>query len=200
MNNFKIENGIQSGFDDPILDSQQLFRQLLNAFSNPGSILTLDVSLHKQPLSNACHVICLTLIDYETPLWLDDTVMSNGSLCNFFKFHCGSPLVTEPSEASFAMVMSPANLPPLSAFNQGVEAYPDRSTTLIVQVSSLESGSGWYLRGPGIRDHARLEVGGLPDRFLNDWQDNQEVFPMGVDLILTNGASFTALPRTTIIQ
>ncbi|NNF97095.1 MAG: phosphonate C-P lyase system protein PhnH [Halobacteria archaeon] len=194
------DNNLQPGFDNPVLDSQYLFRQLLNAFSHPGMIEQLDESVHRAPVNKACYAICLTMVDYETPLWLDEAAMANDKLVDFFKFHCGSPLVTKTSEASFALVITPGELPPLAEFNQGEVAFPDRSATLIVQVSSLETGSGWCLSGPGIKDHARLQVVGLPERFLSDWQDNHAVFPLGVDLILTCDTSFAALPRTTIIQ
>ena len=70
-------------------------------------------------------------------------------------FHCGAPLTEVPAEALFALAAEPARLPELALFAQGTQDYPDRSTTLILAVATLEDGPALRLTGPGIERQAR---------------------------------------------
>jgi alpha-D-ribose 1-methylphosphonate 5-triphosphate synthase subunit PhnH len=96
----------------------------------------------------------------------------------------------------FALVIEPLALPPLSAFNIGTDEFPDRSATLILEVAALQEGFGARLSGPGIRDR-HLRVGGLPEQFWTERVELQELFPRGLDVVLTCGDRLAALPRTT---
>ena len=96
-----------------------------------------------------------------------------------------------------ALVADLAKAPPLAAFNQGDAKYPDRSTTLVVQLAALEGGPAVGLRGPGIRDEASLALPGLPPGFWDQVQTNGAQFQFGVDLIFVAGDRLAALPRTT---
>ncbi|MFX9600755.1 phosphonate C-P lyase system protein PhnH, partial [Acinetobacter baumannii] len=68
-------------------------------------------------------------------------------------------------------------MPPLAAFSLGSDEYPDRSTTLILQVPDLTGGNAWTLGGPGIRDRAALAIAGLPDGFRDQVIENHLGFP-----------------------
>ena len=88
-------------------------------------------------------------------------------------------------------------MPSLDAFALGSDEYPDRSATLIVEVERLRAGQGLTLSGPGIAGTALLEVSRLPERFWTERDLLGELFPRGLDLILTCGSRLAALPRTT---
>jgi len=80
---------------------------------------------------------------------------------------------------------------PLSSYSIGTPEYPDRSTTLIVECSELET-AGATLRGPGIKSDAALS---LPET--RAFQANHGLFPLGLDFILTCSNRLAALPRST---
>ena len=112
------------------------------------------------------------------------------------RFHCGCPLAGGPGDARFAVIAAPGSMPPLSAFHAGSDQYPDRSATVLIQVPSFDDGPRVRLSGPGIKDQAALTVTGLPQDFWQQWAANGQLFPTGVDVILSCGAELVGLPRT----
>jgi alpha-D-ribose 1-methylphosphonate 5-triphosphate synthase subunit PhnH len=183
------------GLADPVLDSQRIFRIVLDAMAHPGRVLTLPtLREHPSPLTAGTAAVCLALLDFETPLWLDRQA-ATAEVIEYLRFHCGVPVVATPEAAVFALVTDAENVPSLDAFASGSDEYPDRSTTL-VQVRALQPGAGRRMTGPGIDYEARLVVEGLPESFWPMWLENNTYFPRGVDAILTVGVQVAALPRT----
>src|SRR5690606_40728712 len=99
--------------------------------------------------------------------------------------------------AAFVFVAEGDALPKLSQCNLGTQEFPDRSTTIIVAVTSLTDGPQRVLRGPGIETEARFAVSGLPEDFVAQWSENRELFPRGVDMIFVSDGQVLGLPRTT---
>ena len=191
---------LKPGFSNPVLDSQATFRAALNAFSFPGRIQTMDrIADPPAPLSAATVAYLLTIADLDTPTWLD-TKAGNKSVRDFLLFHCGCPLVGETEAAALAVVTDPAAAPRLGMFAQGDELYPDRSATVIIQVTSFSKGQTVTARGAGVKDSMPLQIDGLPDWFWQDWTTNQACYPLGVDVLLTCGAEAIGLPRSIHLE
>ncbi len=169
---------IAAGFADPALDAQATFRCLLEAIAHPGRIVAAPDRLPAPPapLLAPAYAIALTLLDFETPLWLDPSLASP-AVVDSLRLQCGCPIVPQ-AKACFALLAGPAA--PLAAFDQGTPEYPDRSATLIWQVEELANDRGVRLSGPGIRTSARLQVGGLPADFWTRWGMIHRQCPLGV--------------------
>ena len=188
------------GLADPTLDSQRIFRSVLEAISRPGRIVDAPSTIQPPaPLHPATASVCLTLLDFDTPLWLDDAA-ARPEVIEWLKFHCSMPLVTEPAAAQFALIADVERMPALGAFNAGTAEHPERSATVIVQVWALIGGTGRRLRGPGIADEVRLDVAGVPAPFWAWVSDNHALFPRGVDLFVSAGRVIAALPRATRVE
>lgn len=186
------------GFVDPVHDAQGVFRAVMDALARPGTIQALATALAPPaPLTAELAAIALALTDADAPLWFDEPLRQNPAVAEFLRFHTGARLTDTPSEAAFALVSDPAACPDLGTFAQGSLAYPDRSTTLVLAVSALSGGEGWYLDGPGIRGSARLAAAPLPADIVARLARNHAGFPQGVDLILAAPARLAALPRST---
>ncbi|MCW2239975.1 phosphonate C-P lyase system protein PhnH [Azospirillum canadense] len=188
------------GLPDPVIDSQRVFRVVLDAMARPGTLVDLPLSLKvPAPLDPATAAVALALADVDTRLWLDGAVGAD-AVRAYLRFHCGCPLTEGPAAADFAIVVDPQAMPPLAAFNAGSDEFPDSSTTVIVQVPTLDGGEPWTFTGPGIRDRVRLAVAGLPPAFRGWVAENHAGFPRGVDLIFTSGTRLAALPRSARLE
>jgi alpha-D-ribose 1-methylphosphonate 5-triphosphate synthase subunit PhnH len=183
------------GFADPVIEAQTTFRAVLDAMARPGAIHHVgDQLTAPTPLDQATAAVLLTLVDQETPLWLD---VAAAPARDWLAFHCGALLVSEPKAACFAVALS---WPDLAQFSAGSHEAPEGSATLVLQVAALGSETRYRLRGPGLREQEVLSVSGLPPRFIAQWQQNRALFPRGVDIILCAGTTLTALPRSISIE
>lgn len=191
------EAPIARGFADPGIDGQRVFRALLDVASYPGAVRVLPTRLPEppEPLNPAAFAYCLTLVDFETPVWLD-AALDRPAVVRALRFHCNCPIADDPAKAAFALIGDPSAMPPLAAFAWGEPEYPDRSTTLLVQVPRLSHGNGVVLAGPGVRGTVNLRVDGLPARFWTEWRANRRAFPRGVDAVFAAGPAVAALPRS----
>jgi alpha-D-ribose 1-methylphosphonate 5-triphosphate synthase subunit PhnH len=189
------QDELAPGFADPALAAQEVFRAVLDAMSAPGKIVALPEGgrVASAPLPHAAAAIALTLADFETPVWLSPAMARAAA---WLRFHSGAPVIAEKQSARFAFA-SAADCPPLDAFDLGTDAYPDRSTTVVVEVAALGTGDAVTLSGPGLHAPAALRVAGLPDGFWIARARLAVLFPRGIDVVLTSGASLAALPRTT---
>jgi alpha-D-ribose 1-methylphosphonate 5-triphosphate synthase subunit PhnH len=82
----------------------------------------------------------------------------------------------------------------------GSDEYPDRSATLIIEVTALRDIDGIAeLSGPGIETIRRLEAPPLGLSFWTDLMELHQDYPLGVDVILMAPGAIAAVPRSTRI-
>lgn len=186
--------GLDAGFADPVRDARSCFRAVLDAMARPGRIARVTGVIPPMPVCAAAGAVLLTLVDHETPLWLDPDAERARS---WIEFHCGAPIVAQSSACGFALAMS---LPDLNRFSAGTHESPETSATIICLVEAFGTGTAFRLSGPGLREPETLSIKGLPRDFVSIWRRNHALFPCGIDLILCAGDRLTALPRTVSIE
>src|ERR1700694_2619561 len=130
--------------------------------------------------------IALTLFDHDTPVWLDQPMSATTDVTKWLKFHTSAPVVGDSSICSFAVIGDARVLPALDRFAFGTNEYPDRSTTLILQVESLTQGPALELRGPGIDGTAVLQATLRPPDLFERLAINAALFPRGIDFGLVS--------------
>lgn len=185
-----------AGFADPVLDAQACFRAVLDAMAHPGRIVAADAPDPPTPLDPAAAAVLLTLVDAETPLWLDDALAPAAS---WIGFHCGAALVAR-DKAAFGLAGGPGMGGALAGFRTGTDDAPEDGATVILQVAALGRGRALRLSGPGLAAPAVLRVDGLAAGFVAEWEANHAGFPRGVDLILCAGRHLAALPRSVRVE
>lgn len=191
---------IGPGFAEPVADAQSVFRLVLDAMAHPGRIVDLPSPIlpgNESGLPDAAAAVALTLLDFETPAWLD---RGFAGTADYLRFHCGAPIVSDPKASRFGFAGELAALPALQDFDLGSIDFPDRSTTLVLAVPALEARAGLTLRGPGIKDRSGLKVGGLTAAFWKQRAELAALFPLGIDLVLACGRRLAAIPRTTNVE
>jgi alpha-D-ribose 1-methylphosphonate 5-triphosphate synthase subunit PhnH len=184
-------------FDDPALASQTVFRTVMEAMARPALPRPLAVALAPPPpLSPTAAAVALTLLDYETPFWLDAPLAADAAVAAWLTFHTGAPAPVNAAAASFAFISDPAAMPRFEEFAQGSLEYPDRSATLVLQVADFASGAPLTFSGPGIAGERSLAAAPLPTDFRARLEANRAMFPRGVDLVLVSTDAVACLPRS----
>ena len=184
-------------FADPVRGSQAVFRSVMDAMARPGTIVAAGgLAQAPQPLGLVAAAVALTLIDYETPVWLDPALAQSPEVAAWLRFHTGAPLTDDPRQAAFGFIADPPRMPPFQAFSQGSMEYPDRAATLVLQVERLSDDGGFWLSGPGVRGSWALSAAPLPADFAARMRANRALFPRGVDIVLACATTLAALPRS----
>lgn len=216
---------LPTGFGDAVQSSQATFRRLLDAMARPGRVQSLDAATlaalrHPEGISPALAAVLLTLTDADTRVWLGPELGSPG-LAAFGRFHTGLVDADSPAHCEFAFTRAhaaPERL--LQVLPGGSDELPQDGATIVIDAPTLHAAeedahgrlrSGpagvddadptpWVrLTGPGIAHAHGLAVGGLSLAFWRARQALQADFPRGVDVIITCGERFAAVPRSTTV-
>ncbi len=168
----------------------------MNAIAWPGVIKKVDtLSVPPEPLTAVTADCLLTLVDFDTPVWLDHRARTD-EVSAYLRFHAGCPIVDAPERAAFAVIADPQSMPSLAVFAQGTAEYPDRSATVIVQTGALSSDEGVTFRGPGIASRRVFSAAGISETVWADIERNHQGFPLGVDVIFSGPNCLAACPRS----
>ncbi|MGE7368702.1 phosphonate C-P lyase system protein PhnH [Neorhizobium sp. NPDC001467] len=190
----------EGGFANPVMDSQAVFRRVMNALAQPGTVADLSGFVTPpSPLSQAAAAILLTLADYDTPVWFEKPE-NNDDAIGWMSFHTGAPRTADAARAAFAVLEKASPVETWASFPIGTSDYPDRSATLLLPVESLVGGSPLTLTGPGIETQAVIAPVGLPEGFVAAMAENRAAYPLGLDVLLVCGGEAMGLPRTTRIE
>lgn len=194
-----VPSEILPGLQNPVMDAQQIFRQLLNGMSQPGSIAAIDYTVqHPMGLNPATYAVALSMLDQDTPLKLAASV-NNAAARDSLHFHNSVPLVDSVSAADF-VICNEVDRPDLETLNIGSDAWPDQSCTLIVQCQSFYNGITYRATGPGIQSSTKIRCSAFNDTLPHQREKLAHRFPLGIDLILTCGKEFFCIPRTTKLE
>jgi alpha-D-ribose 1-methylphosphonate 5-triphosphate synthase subunit PhnH len=185
-------------FTDPVIASQAAFRAVMNALARPGTHHRVPTELAPPlPLGRGMAAIALALVDFETSVWLDRPLAEAKEVGAWLRFHTGGAITIKSGRAAFAFVSDASALPAFESFALGSAEYPDRSTTVVVEVATLDQGQRLRLKGPGLPGVQAFLPGALPRDFSERWRANRALFPRGIDFIFTCDARIAALPRST---
>jgi len=187
-----------AGFTDPVQQSQQAFRVLLDAMARPGRVVSLEQEPgHPAGLAPALAAALLTLCDLDTPVWLGPG-FNTVEMRDWLRFHTGAPLASAANLAAVALLSAEQGIT-LEDFSFGTDEAPERGATLLIQVPALNGAPAATWRGPGIKDAVAMPACGLTPAFWHQRVLLGSAFPRGLDIYLACGGDIVGLPRSTAI-
>ena len=209
---------VGTGFADPTHGAQQTFRTLLDALSRPGRLQSLPGTATAglaptdadaaPPVGTGMAATLLTLLDADTPVLLAGAFADERTRA-WIRFHTSARPAPSAAGASFAAGLARDFGPALcESLALGSDAAPQDGATLVIEVDALSDlpgaepagGVALTLRGPGIASTQPLAVGGLPAGFWAWREALRAVLPRGVDLVLIQGTTLAAIPRSSRLE
>lgn len=163
---------------------QQAYRQLMQAFANPGQVETLS--------DDATLLTLATLLDGATSF---ADVHGLVSALDYARLET----VTASAETAHFVLADAAQAPAFTP-SLGTLESPEMGATILLRLAAVEAGNAYRLSGPGIQATRSIALQGLNPAWLDARERWNASFPMGVDFVLLCGRQVMALPRTTKIQ
>lgn len=181
---------------DFVFDCQEIFRKLLEAFSNPGRPVDIFANALKLNSTFSAYIaVAATLIDNETSFCVvGDAVLSE--LVQQFTY--GRPESLGSSDFVFVLADCDADQIDsiLSAVPLGTMAEPHRSATVFVRVESLGGRPGCAVKGPGVDGERSAPLPCYAERWLGLRRAASHEYPCGIDIaFITDAGQIVAAPR-----
>lgn len=169
---------------------QENFRQILEAYSRPGSVIALPHHEHPAALQFLVNVLdeSVSFLDHHQQLSVKQGRYLQAKTASIAEAQFIYLDGKQPSESNFHPALGSLSSPELSA-------------SLVIEVSHLNDTpsncSVLSLEGPGIQNEKTITVKGLhPDwlRLRAQWVSH---FPLGLEFVLCAGDKLLVLTRTT---
>jgi alpha-D-ribose 1-methylphosphonate 5-triphosphate synthase subunit PhnH len=166
--------------------------------AQPAQACNIDLDLaHVGGAHPASLAVLLTLADSDTPVCLVGS--DELQLSTYLRFHCGCPITAQPKNAALGLIRDSMLACRAFEFPIGTDEYPDTSATVILEVGSLVAGPPRTIKGPGIRSTVEFAPT-VHDEFWRAWHANTQLYPCGIDVILTCANQLAALPRSSRLE
>lgn len=185
---------------DPVHDTRETFRALVDATSRPGTI-------QQTPTTPATHAVVATLVDHEVTFFGGDdelrTTLDRESRLDDASFEDADVVVVDGhtdgrvAEAKRGSLKEPSEGATLVYDVSGVAAESEDSPD---DVGRSEDGERETLTlavsGPGVPETRTVAVDGFPAAEVEAIAEAQSAYPRGVDVYLTAADRVVGLPRS----
>lgn len=181
---------------DFVHDGQKVFRELLNAMANPGTIKSIALQTAKfhetyAPLT----ALGCTLLDNEEKMYVEKNPKLSSELHDLTLCKAG-----ELEEADYIFLSSQMNYGSLEEImknvKKGTYADPQDSATLVILCDEIEGNAGMIIKGPGVNGKMTVNVQQYVKSIVSIRQGLQIEYPLGIDLVfVTPDGKMMCIPR-----
>lgn len=188
---------------DQVHDIQKAYRKVLNTFSYPGKIESLQEEMnnctYKMECGNAMQIMMYILLDADTSFYMESTSLKLAQQFSRLTYS----MQKEIKDASFVFVTLDCfdkleNI--ISRSAMGTLENPQHGATIIVECEKLYENGDLCLKGPGIQGQTYIGIEGN-DAWIASRKEKNAEFPLGVDLLFVDKeGNCVSLPRTTQIE
>lgn len=195
---------------DPVFDAQEHYRVLLDAMARPGKINILPRMQLTAPagLTGAAALVGFALLNADVSFFVDGT---ESAVATRYLLVNTSSRPVDAREADFVFAAGSASAMLVESMKKGSLPYPEEGATLVLHVTSLatepqglgygDGGLALALHGPGVPGERTFFARGLNATLVEAVQQSNIEFPLGVDVILTDGDGRVAcIPRSSRIR
>jgi alpha-D-ribose 1-methylphosphonate 5-triphosphate synthase subunit PhnH len=173
---------------DPVHDTRETFRALLDATSRPGTV-------ERVPTGPADRAVVATLVDHEVTVHTPDDRLRE-------ELSARGRLSTAPPEEAAVVHARGSPAWDVRDLSRGTLVEPSGGATVLYRVETLapdaDAGTTVRLSGPGVPGERRLGVG-LPAAELRALAAAQADYPRGVDATFAAGDRLAAVPRSATL-
>jgi alpha-D-ribose 1-methylphosphonate 5-triphosphate synthase subunit PhnH len=181
----------------PVVPTQSVYRQLLQAMSHPGRLYTLPLREWSCPLL----AVCETLLDHEVSFCV---LPGADASWEADIFALTKARVAALHEADYLVIPGSSSDGAITEANLGDLAFPDRGATFMYVMDGPlpeSTGTGPMLSGPGLARESHPDVNPLDAEEWRQLKALNDDYPLGVDaLCLIGETQVLAIPRSTRIK
>lgn len=194
------------------IDSNDVFRTMLQTLGQPGTIESLRLSHNSQCPTEVA--LLLSLIDVETKFAVVSSIpeANHQHWTSLIHSASGAPSAPE-TQSEWVLSFGEPTIDILESMPRGTPHRPEMGCRLIISCSEVRSTPRFEspqseqnlttisLRGPGIETENILHVTGISHRFFEVLHDINGSFPAGVDVWLCDKfGNVSAISRSTEVN
>ena len=198
----------ETAFDD-VMDSQHVFRVLLDSMSRPGKVYELNSKQYRgtpEGLNPFTLSVLKTLLDHRVTFSLGG-MFAPPEWISYLRINTGSSWA-EQELADYVVFEAQNYTDGFTRLKKGSLEFPERSATALLSVTELHNaadGESFFialtLRGPGVKDTTTVHVRGLDRRYIDALALMNVFYPLGIDVILFDDVGrVTSIPRTSKVE
>ena len=194
-------SALAPAFTDPAGEAQSVFRAVMDAMARPGHREALDGALTPpRRCRRGAGAIALTLLDFESPVWLDEPFAASPDVTEWLRFHTGAPHHPRPGAGGVRIYCRTARTRRTSIASRSAAPNIRIAPRRWCSRSTACPARPMRLTGPGIAGARAFSSSPLPGRFRRKYRKNHALFPRGVDLLFVTADAVVALPRSTRVD
>lgn len=184
-------------------ESQHVFTVLLNSFSNPGTIYSVDQKIWER--TDGCAVPLLALLGHETPFCVSG---ENSEELTAIIQHVTTARPSTLKDARYVAITETVSREDFAEISTGTDLRPDSAAQISVYCfgtfsstsSSNTEGTSVRLSGPGVKGESELTFEHIDTVVLESLLTRKFAFPRGHDFWFCNGeGQVVAIPRSTTV-
>ncbi|MGL5415091.1 MAG: phosphonate C-P lyase system protein PhnH [Clostridium sp.] len=181
---------------------QESYRKLLNAMGRPGKIEKIDSKLREEgenlSFFYGTYTIMKILLDNEVTFKCISEKDDDKNLIE--QLTRGRYLLEEADYIFISLKKNNKIKEVIENAKIGTLISPEKSATIVCEISDLNKGDLVKLKGPGVLDEKFI---GLP--LVEEWRKIRDFknseYPMGIDLIFVDSyGKIICIPRTTRVE
>jgi alpha-D-ribose 1-methylphosphonate 5-triphosphate synthase subunit PhnH len=186
---------------DTVFDAQQHYRLFLDSMARPGKINTLPMMEILPPagLQQAAALAGFALLNTDVTFYAAGD--NSDAIANYLLVNTGSQQAGM-TVADYIFLPEGYYADDLYGARTGTATYPEDSATLVVETEQISAAPvnnaiEITLKGPGVNGKATVFVKGISARLLDFVKIQNDEYPLGLDLILTDKENnILCIPRS----